>query len=67
MPSTPVASMDESDDSDGADDDNATASDDEVDGDASSPSDDQPGSIEARNPGHQLRRRSCSHLPLPSC
>ena len=44
MPSTPVASMDESDDSDGVDDadgDNANAFDDEVDGDASSPSDDE--------------------------
>ena len=41
MPSTPVASVDESDDSDGANDDNTTASDDEVNGDASSPSDDE--------------------------
>ena len=46
MPSTPVASTDESDESDSAndvdvDDDDATASDDEDDGDASSPSDDE--------------------------
>ena len=44
MPSTPVASTDESDDSNSADDtddDDATASNDEDDGDASSPSDDE--------------------------
>ena len=44
IPSTPVASTDESDGSDSAndvDDDDATASDDEVDGDDSSPSDDE--------------------------
>ena len=44
VPSTPVVSVDESDDSNGADDaddDDATASDDEDDGDASSPSDDE--------------------------
>ena len=41
MPSTPVASADESDRSDDADDDDAIAFDDEDDGDASSPSDDE--------------------------
>ena len=45
MPSTLVASADESDNSDGADDavddDDATTSDDEDDGDASSPSNDE--------------------------
>ena len=41
MPSTLVASTDESDGSDDADDDNATASNDEDDGDASSPSNDE--------------------------
>ena len=41
MPSTPVASADESDGSDDVDDDDATAFDDEDDGDASSPSDDE--------------------------
>ena len=44
MPSTPMASTDESDDSDSADDandDDATTSDDEDDGDACSPSDDE--------------------------
>ena len=44
MPSTPMASADESDDSDSvddADDDDATTSEDDNDGDASSPSDDE--------------------------
>ena len=41
MPSTPVASTDESDGSGNVDDDDAIASDDKNDGDASSPNDDK--------------------------